>query len=93
MNSYEKWLKWREEYFMKNDDNIYNSFRSPIPKHLSPEERAEWEKNMEWEQEEMERRKKEGYYPDDQSEGIISKIKKKFLFSKKQDDSDIGYIS
>jgi len=44
-------------------DNPYNDFRSPIPRHLSPEERKKWEKDLEWEKKEYERRQKEGYYP------------------------------
>ena len=45
----------------------YNSewqkqFISPTPPHLTPEEREVWEKELEWEQQEKERRKKEGFY-------------------------------
>ena len=32
---------------------------------LTPEEREVWEKELEWEQQERARRKKEGYYPYD----------------------------
>ena len=45
------------------DEEWQKEFISPIPKHLTPEERKEWEKNLEWERQEYERRKKEGYYP------------------------------
>lgn len=45
------------------DPNWIKQFQSPIPKHLSPEEKAQWEKELAWEQEEIKRRKKEGYYP------------------------------
>lgn len=38
-------------------------FQSPIPKHLTPEERELWEKEMRWQEEEIKRRKKEGFYP------------------------------
>ena len=38
-------------------------FISPIPPHLTPEERAEWEKELEWEQKEYQRRKRLGFYP------------------------------
>ena len=44
------------------EENFFNQFRSPIPKHLTPEEREEWEKNYKWEQEELARRVKEGFY-------------------------------
>jgi hypothetical protein len=47
---------------MKNDDKSYNTYRSPIPPHLTPEERTEWEEEIGWEQEERKRRKKEGWY-------------------------------
>jgi len=38
-------------------------FISPIPPHLTPEEEAEWKAELEWEKQEYERRKAEGYYP------------------------------
>ena len=37
-------------------------YTSPIPPHLTPAGRAEWEKELEWEQQELERRKAEGFY-------------------------------
>tara|TARA_Y100000310_G_scaffold191166_1_gene191172 strand:- start:133 stop:309 length:177 start_codon:yes stop_codon:yes gene_type:complete len=40
-----------------------NQFISPIPPHLTPEEQAEWEKEIKWEKQEHERRKRQGYYP------------------------------
>jgi hypothetical protein len=46
----------------KESDDSHERF-SPIPKHLSPEERKKWEKDIKWEREEVERRKKEGLYP------------------------------
>lgn len=45
------------------EDSFFNDFMSPIPKHLTPEERERWEKELAWEREEIKRRKKEGYYP------------------------------
>ncbi len=45
------------------DREWQEQFISPIPKHLTPEEREQWEKELEWERQEHERRKKEGYYP------------------------------
>lgn len=48
-----------EEY----DPEWRNQFISPIPPHLTPEEQKEWEKELEWERQEYERRKKEGFYP------------------------------
>jgi len=38
-------------------------FLSPIPKHLTSEERKEWEENLAWEKQEIKRRKAEGFYP------------------------------
>lgn len=49
----------REHY----DKEWQEQFISPIPPHLTPEERARWEKELQWERQEYERRKKEGYYP------------------------------
>jgi hypothetical protein len=46
----------------KKEKNFYNEFNSPIPPHLTPEEREPWEQEVEWQQQEMERRKKEGFY-------------------------------
>jgi len=37
-------------------------FISPIPPHLTPEEREVWKKELEWERKEVARRKKEGFY-------------------------------
>ena len=45
------------------DPEWQKQFVSPIPPHLTPEEREVWEKELEWERQEHERRKKEGYYP------------------------------
>jgi len=56
-----------------------------MPKHLTPEERKEWEEEIEWERQEHQRRKKEGLYPDEKSNGIVSKIKKKLNFKQKKD--------
>jgi hypothetical protein len=50
--------------------NFYLQFRSPIPPHLSPEERETWEKEQKWEQQEHERRKKLGYYPHEKSDQL-----------------------
>jgi len=47
---------------MKNDDKTYLPHQSPIPPHLTPEEREEWEKDLEWQKKEVERRKKDGLY-------------------------------
>ena len=47
---------------MKKDDKCNNPYKSPIPPHLTPEEREIWEKEYEWERQEHERRKKEGRY-------------------------------
>lgn len=45
-----------------NKDNFFNKFKSPMPKHLTPEERERWEEDYAWELQERERRRKEGYY-------------------------------
>ena len=78
---------------MKNKDDSYNKFSSPMPPHLTPEEIAEWEKEIEWEKQELKRRKREGFYQDEETEGIISKLRKKFRFKNKQNDNNIGYYS
>ena len=59
-----------------------------MPKNLSPEEMEEWEKEIEWERQEYERRKKDGFYPDEENGGIVSKIKRKLNFKQKQDDEE-----
>ena len=41
---------------------FFDRLRSSIPPHLTPEERAEWEKQLEWEKQELARRKKEGFW-------------------------------
>ena len=43
----------------KSDDS--DKRFSPIPRHLSPEEREKWEKELDWERKELERRKREGW--------------------------------
>jgi len=48
---------------MKNNDKERDPYKpSPIPKHLTPEERAIWEQDQEWQEKEVERRKKSGLY-------------------------------
>lgn len=44
------------------DKEWQQQYISPIPPHLTPEERVIWEKELQWEQQERERRKKEGFY-------------------------------
>ena len=43
--------------------NEYHYKRSPIPPHLTPEEREEWEKQIKHQKQEIKRRKKEKLYP------------------------------
>lgn len=43
-----------------------SQFKSPIPPHLTPEEHEIWKKELEWDRQEHERRKKEGYYPSEE---------------------------
>ena len=47
---------------MNNKKNFYDELRSPIPPHLTPEERETWEEEQELELQERERRKKQGFY-------------------------------
>jgi hypothetical protein len=48
---------------MKNKkESFFNQLRSPIPRHLSPEEQILWEEEYEWELQERERRRKQGFY-------------------------------
>ena len=47
-----------EEY----DPEWHQQFISPIPPHLTPEEREEWKKELEWQRQEIARRKDEGFY-------------------------------
>jgi len=44
------------------DHDWQKQFISPIPPHLSPEEREIWEKELKWQRQEVARRKKEGFY-------------------------------
>tara|TARA_B100000214_G_scaffold372363_1_gene350470 strand:- start:878 stop:1063 length:186 start_codon:yes stop_codon:yes gene_type:complete len=45
------------------DKEWQKQFISPIPPHLTPEEKERWEKELEWERQEYERRKAQGFYP------------------------------
>jgi hypothetical protein len=76
---------------MKENENTYNKFRSTMPPHLSPEEQEEWLKDEEWDRQEYERRKKEGFYPEQGSQGIMSKIIKKFNYKAKKWDDPMNY--
>ena len=71
-------------------DNFYERFRSPMPKHLTPEEKKEWEESAEWEKKEYERRKKEGFYDTGENENIVSKIVRRFKF-KNKDNGNTWY--
>ena len=44
------------------DKEWQQQYTSPIPPHLTPEEQKVWEKELEWEREEVKRRKEEGFY-------------------------------
>ena len=48
----------KEQY----DPEWQKQFISPIPPHISPAEREVWEKEIQWDEQERERRKKEGFY-------------------------------
>ena len=58
-------MGWSDPFLLSEeyDPEWRNQFISPIPPHLTPEEREIWEKELEWERKEHERRKKEGFYP------------------------------
>jgi hypothetical protein len=47
---------------MKKDDKRNNPYKSPIPPHLTPEEREIWEEDLRWQEEEVERRREQGMY-------------------------------
>ncbi len=47
---------------MKKNDKRDNPYKSPIPPHLTPEERELWEEEFRWQEEEIERRRKNGMY-------------------------------
>ena len=47
---------------MKNNDKPSNPHKSPIPPHLTPEERELWEEDLRWQEEEIKRRRKKGMY-------------------------------
>jgi hypothetical protein len=53
------------------EPNDPDKFKSPIPPHLTPEEREVWEKDFEWEKEERQRRKREGLYPDAKGKRVM----------------------
>jgi len=46
----------------KNHDQRCNPHKSPIPPHLTPEEREIWEEELRWQEEEIKRRRKKGMY-------------------------------
>ena len=52
-----------------SEEDKKDKWTSRIPKHLSKEERGKWEKDLMWEAQERERRKKEGKYPSEESSG------------------------
>ena len=77
---------------MKKEESYYNKFKSSMPPHLSPEEQEEWLKEEEWNKKEHERRKGEGFYPEEGTQGIVSKIIKKFNYkAKRKEDSYNNY--
>ena len=78
-----------------NNENFFNKFKSSKPKNLAPEEEDQWDREDEWNKQEHERRKKEGFYDSNESEGIVSKIKRKLSLKSRKNNShsDIGYIS
>ena len=47
---------------MKSNDKPHYTRMSPVPPHLTPEEREEWARQQEWDEQEVERRKKDGMY-------------------------------
>ena len=53
----------KKRYKLLPELSFFSQFRSPMPPHLTPEEQAEWEKELQWERKEYQRRKKEGLYP------------------------------
>ena len=55
--------RWAKLIREQCDPEWQNQFISPIPPHLSPQEIEVWEKELEWERQEHERRRKEGFYP------------------------------
>ena len=76
---------------MKKEENYFNKFKSSMPPHLSPEEQEEWLKEEEWDRQELERMKKEGLYPEQGSQGIVSKIIRKFNYKPKKWDDPTNY--
>ena len=68
----------------KKEENPFNNFKSPMPPHLTPEERAVWDREMEWQEQEIKRRKKEGLYPNGNSEARV-RIKRKISKTKYQE--------
>ena len=47
---------------MNKKENYFNKFQSPIPPHLTDEEKETWEEEYERELKDRERRRKEGFY-------------------------------
>ena len=64
--------------------DFYNDFMSPIPKHLTPEEREEWEKELEWGRQERKRREKEGFYGEKPKKKVIGWKTIQNLFRRKK---------
>jgi|APGre2960657505_1045072.scaffolds.fasta_scaffold172558_1 hypothetical protein len=59
------------------DNDLPSKWTSRIPLHLSNKESVEWEKDLKWEIEEHERRKKEGFYGSDGRKKEAKKRKSK----------------
>ena len=57
-------MKTNREKLVKRlyDQEYVNQYISPIPPHLTPEEREVWIKELEWQEQEVDRRKREGFY-------------------------------
>ena len=57
-------MKTNREKLVKKlyDQEYVNQYISPIPPHSTPEEREVWVKELEWQEQEVNRRKREGFY-------------------------------
>jgi hypothetical protein len=55
----------------KENNNHFDpkEWMSAIPKHLTPDERKQWMKDLEWEKKEKERRRRDGLYGSQRKRG------------------------
>ena len=61
-----------------------------MPPHLAPEEQKEWLEEAARQEQDLRRRKKEGFYLYNEDNNIVSKIISKFNFKPKKKDDNVN---